>query len=475
MLNELAILRRSLDRYNIPESGTHPWVKRLARSETLILGLDASAQVRSVELREPDEAVALFKIQQSYHSNFPGVNLDAPICRLDPNAAVTLAWLETPEADAYGRTQALRKACEAAPLNPKTASNLRLARKVCRSVQGSFFEREPQFESFPTLMERLLALDAPEEEWVRGLVDAALRAAEQATPALLRRVELLLAGKYHKNKNTFKEVKLAAFLDVADYAAFACRVSDPRMGGYFSRHLFTAEVASGGTGNCSLTGLEMDLENDKLPSPPLPVLGPTILMAMNRDTPCQRRYGHIGADVFRIGKKTAAGLNSALVQLANPNRKFKNWQGVPGRVEGKSNLLLTFLEGDPLQDAEWASLFSEADEAEQQYGEICERLSRALSGRDSRGSDRLQVLVLHKIDPGRAQVELSRSFTATQVIAGGREWTAAARNVPPLVLYRQPEVPFPSDVLRRPNASGFAEGNNPRTSAAARWARSTIF
>ena len=450
MLNELAILRRSLDRYNVPDSGTHPWVKRLGRSETLILGLDGSAQVQSVELRDPDEAMSLFKVQENYHSNFPGINLDAPICRLDPKAASTLTWLETPEADIYRRAQALRKACEGAPLNPKAAGNVRLARKVCGGLKDSFAGAEPQFAAFSALMERLLAMAAPEEEWVRGLVDAALRAAEQGTPALLRRVELLLAGKYDKKTKIFKDAKLPipAFLDVAEYAAFACRVADPRMGGYFSRRLFAAEVTGGVTGTCSLTGSEVELETDKLPSPVLPLLGPTVLMSMNRQTPCQHRYGRIGTEVFPIGKRIAAGLSSALVQLTVPGREFKNWQRVPARVDGKANLLLTYLEGDPLQDADWASLFSEPEEAEEQYSEICEKLARAMAGRDSHGSDRLQVLVLNKIDPGRVQVELSESFTAAQVLAGGREWAMAASDVPPLVLRREPEVPFPSDVLR---------------------------
>ncbi len=448
MLNELAILSRSLDRYNVPDGSVHPWVKRLGRSETLVLGLDESARVRSVELREPDEALKLYKIQQSNHGNFPGINVDAPIFVLDGVAVATLHWLETPEEEIYRRAGALRTACEGAPLNSKVTHNLRLARKVANGLKASFAALECQFEAFPVLMGRLIGMSISEDEWVRSLVDCALKAAREGPLALLKRIELLLAGEYDKAAKTFKAVKLPIFFDVADYAAFACRVADPRIGGYFSRQLLAAAVAGDGAGTCSLTGSEMELETGKLPSPRLPVLGDTVLMSMNPNTPCQQRYQHIGTDVFRIGKQTARRLNSALVQLTVPSREFKNWQRVPSTVDGKSNLLLTYLEGDPLQDADWASLFSEPEEAAQQYGEICEKLSVALAGRDSRGTDRLQVLVLKKIDRGRVQVELSGSFSAAQVLAGGREWQACARDAPQLVFQRQPNVPFPSDVVR---------------------------
>ncbi len=42
MLNELATLRASLERHNIEYRGRSPWVKRMAKSPTLVAGLPAT-------------------------------------------------------------------------------------------------------------------------------------------------------------------------------------------------------------------------------------------------------------------------------------------------------------------------------------------------------------------------------------------------------------------------------------------------
>jgi hypothetical protein len=117
-------------------------------------------------------------------------------------------------------------------------------------------------------------------------------------------------------------------------------------------------------------------------------------------------------------------------------------------VAGKRNLLLAYLEGSPLDEAEVASLFSEPEEAEENYAGVCERVFRAMAGRESYASERVQVVVLNKISPGQVQVELSGAFSVEQVVRGGREWEKAARNRPGLVFRVEPEVPSPAGVVR---------------------------
>ena len=474
MLNELEVLRRSLARYGVPEKETHPWVKRLARKATAWIGLEAAGKPGAVELIEAERAVELFKIQESFHSNFPGINLTGPVWRLDAGAATTQRWLEshkerkkkgsggagaavggTPEA--RNRARLLRQACEGTLLSERAVRDVQRAQTICEELKPRFSEGEQRFGAFAAVMERLLAASA-DEEWFRALTKAAVEAAEEGSLKLLETVEVLLAGRYDRDKGEFKEAKVPVLFDVADYACFDCRVADPRMGEYYSRRLSAPYGEEGEAGRCSLTGRDMPLETDKLPSPKLPVLGPTVLMSMNPDTPCQRRYGRIGTEVFRVGKKTAAELNSALVQVTAPEREFKNWERVPGPLKGKSNLLLAYLEGAPLGDEEWASLFAEPEEAEENYGEICGRIAAALRGRESHGSERIRLFVLNKISPGQVQVELSRTFTAEQVLAGGREWEIAARNRPEPVFRAEPEVPFPSQVVRCTQAAWIRGG-----------------
>src|SRR5205085_12662582 len=123
-------------------------------------------------------------------------------------------------------------------LRPRITDDLKRIRRACREFQGRFTGCESRFEAFPELIQRLLAMATPKEEWFQGLTEVALKTAEEGTPAFLARIELLLAGKYDMRKGTFQDAKLPVFLDVADYATFACRVADPRMGRYFSQCLF---------------------------------------------------------------------------------------------------------------------------------------------------------------------------------------------------------------------------------------------
>ncbi len=474
MLNELEVLRRSLARYGVPEKETHPWVKRLARSPTVWIGLDAVGKPGAVELIQAERAVELFKIQESFHSNFPGINLTGPVWRLDAAAPATQRWLESPQerkkkdsgatdaavegtAGVRNRARLLREACDGALVSERAARDVQRARTICEELKPRFSEGEQRFRAFAAVMERLLAASA-DEEWFLGLTKAGLEAAEEGSPKLLETVELLLVGKYDRGTGEFKEAKVPVLFDVADYAHFDCRVADPRMGEYYSRRLSAPYGEEGEAGRCSLTGREMPLETDKLPSPLLRVLGPTVLMSMNPDTPCQARYRHIGTDIFRVGRRTAAELNSALVQLTGAAREFKNWQRAPG---GGQRLLLVYLEDRPLDDGAWASLFAEPEEAEENYGEICGKISEALRGRESYGSERIRLFVLNKISPGQTQVELSRSFTAEQVLAGGREWEIAARNRPEPVFQPDPEVPFPSEVVRCTQGAWIRGGKEP--------------
>ena len=202
-------------------------------------------------------------------------------------------------------------------------------------------------------------------------------------------------------------------------------------------------------GRCALSGLEMPLETEKMPSPNLPVLGPTFLMAMNPDTPCQTRYQRIGTDIFPVGKATAAELNTALVHLTTAAREGKNWKRIPGNNRKKFHLLIVYLESSPLLEAEIAEMFTGSEKSDRLYSAICEEVCKALEGRESADSDLLHVFALNKIDPGRVQVELSDSFTANQVILGSAEWRTGARNRP-LLPVKDDEglVPSPIEVMR---------------------------
>jgi hypothetical protein len=440
MLNELYTLDRSLNKFRVSVQESHPWVKRLGRSSLLIAGVDASGAVAEIGQMDTQDAVSLFKIQPSNQANFPQVTWNAPIWNLDRKSGAVEEWLTCPAKQVRRRAELLRQVCAGADIAPGQGRAVTRMREFCRELAERFpRDDDSEFAAFPVLLSRLLAALLTPEEWLRRLSDVAISSAETGPPELLFSVETLLAGE---------KAKVPILFDLADCTDFRCRVANPRMGGFFSRRLNATEQAGTTMGRCALSGLEMPLETEKMPSPNLPVLGPTFLMASNPDTPCQTRYRRIGADIFPVGKATAAELNTALVHLTTAAREGKNWKRVPGNNRKKFHLLVVYLESSPLLEAEIAEMFTGSEKSDRLYSAICEEVCKALEGRKSADSDLLHVFTLNKIDPGRVQVELSDAFTADQAIRGSAEWAMGARNRPLLPMKDEGTVPSPYEVMR---------------------------
>ena len=449
MVNELYTLVSSFKQSKVTVDQPHPWVKPLGRSDVLIAGVDTSSLISTIEYIDQHVAVTLFKIQKNNHANFPAVNWPSPIWNLDLGSSVVRDWLASPVADVRCRVGLLRTACESAPVSPGQNRALQRTQQLCRDLTPRFrAEDECEFAAFSILMERLLRLTQPMEDWLANLSDAALRSAEVGSAAVLAAVEALLAGRFNDKTSKLERTKVPILFDLADDTNSYWRVASPRMGGYFSRRLTATEAAASSSGRCALTGQDMALEVGKMPSPRLPVLGDTVLMSMNPDAPCQTRYGRSGAAIFPIGRKTASDMNTALLYLTARSRERKNWKRIPGRNKKKSNLLLVYLEAAPLFDVDIADLFSGPDGSGKLYSTICAEVCNALRRRKARDRDLLRLVVLNKIDPGRVQIELSDTFTAEQVIRGSEEWQEGAKNRPPLSVRNDDLVPSPSQAMR---------------------------
>ena len=449
MLNELYTLDRSLKRFNVVVENAHPWVKRLGRADVLIAGVDTLGIVNTAEHLSKGDAVTLFKIQASNHANFPAVNWSAPIWRLDIASPVSQEWLACPVEDLGRRVQLLRQACQDAEFSLGQDRVLSRVQEFCRELVPRFKgSNEGEFSAFPMLLERLGAITVPAAKWLQALTDAVLKYAADGSAHALPTVETLLIGQFNKKTNKFEDTKIPMLFDLADCTKFRYRVANPRMGAYFSRQLNATQIAGTVGGRCALSGLEIPLESEKMPSPRLPVLGDTVLMSMNPDTPCQTRYGRTGMDIFPLGKHTAAALNTALLHLTTPDRERQNWKRIPATTRKKFNLLLVYLESSPQLEADIAELFSGTDDSDRLYATVCAQVCEALSGRAAHDNDLVHLFVLNKIDPGRVQVELSETFTPEQVVRGGAEWMMGAGNRPQLPLRGDDYIPSPSDVMR---------------------------
>jgi hypothetical protein len=468
MLNEISTLRASLRAFNVQVRELHPWVKRLARRAGLILGIDSTGNVGSVEYFDKQRATELPKIQESNHSSFPALNWGSPIWEVRLSEGEAAGLRDCLRDDVRRYAALLRNACAKAELSASQLAGLNGLIALARHYKSRFASIEPdaRFVAFHTLLDRISTSDVAADRFFRSLTDSAVAFCADGSKDTLEIVEALLLGQRNTSIEQVKD-KVPIFLDLADCTRFDCRVADPRMAPYFSKCLNMTEPANEAEGLCALTGQRMTLETDKMPSARLPVLGDTILMSMNPDTPCQRRYGRIGTEIFSVGKRTASELNSALLHVTAPERIGKNWQRIPAHSKGKC-LLLVYLRSAPLMDAALAALFSDSEAADELYSATCEDVGRALEGRATSGSDLLELFILNKISPGQVQIELSLSFTARQVIDGGKQWQVAAQNAPACVALDKLVVPYPTRValclqsmwIRNASASVYAPGVN---------------
>lgn len=447
MLNELSTLHASLKHFNVHVQEMHPSVKRLARSAGMIIGIDANGYAGSIEYFDSQQAVQLSKIQKSNHSNFPSFNWESPIWKLQLSEQQCIEMSECPRKDVPRRLALLKSQLSTAKISGRQAGVLGCIQKLAREYHSRFASLPPneEFVAFPILLERLSRHEIDVDKFLRGLTDDALKLCEEGAPGIFDIVEMLLIGERDKAGELIKS-SVPIFLDLSDCIQYDCRVADPRMAFCFSEWLTLTEAAGEADGICAITGKHMPLEGDKMPSPVLPVLGPTILMSMNPDTHCLIRYGRTATDIFPVGKKTVTELNSTLQYLTAPERKGKNWQSVPTRLKGKSNLLLVYLRSEPLLDADLAEALSDSGAADDLYTNTCADVAKALQGRYTKGGDLLELFILNKINKGQVQVELSLSFTASQVIEGGKTWQLAAQNAPLCVVLDNLRVPFPSQV-----------------------------
>ena len=216
-------------------------------------------------------------------------------------------WRACPVEDTARRAPGcIAKVCSASPEDcPRDEfRRCRGCRHSARNWLHDSLRRQAEFAAFPALLKRVTGLATVADEWILRFSEAAIRSAAAGSAELLKLVERLLTEFDPK-----KDVKVAILFDLGDRAEFRCRIASPRMGGYFSRSLNATETGSGEAGRCGLSGVTMPLVRDKTPSPRLPVLGDSVIMAMNPDTPCQSRYGRTGMDVKPLGAQTAADLN----------------------------------------------------------------------------------------------------------------------------------------------------------------------
>lgn len=441
MLNELATLSRSLQSRGIQTRAWHPWIKTFKKAEAIVAELDEEGELARVSMLSAEEVAALRNIAPDFHNSFPGLNLNCPV-------------LTVPDVALWNRPEALWSAALAATLGSPLAYEPKDIRRLSRLL-GDFPLKEiaprlhgdgPKLQATLAILKRLAQAKPEAGAFLHRLV-LKIVAAAQAGRLPQSLALAVLYGKPNKKKSQLEEWKTTLIFDVSDTDRFSYRVADPATAAEWSRVLLASDSTSpvGETRFlCSLTGRPDTPMNDKMPSPNLKILGPTILMSMNGDIPCQTRYGQTSTDIFRVGKNTVQSVNDSLLFVTEPDRREKTWTGVPNGSKEQGDLLLAYLEEEPDADIPLTGIFADAEPNEAQelatYEVRTARIYDTLRLREKPGTDsHIKVIVLTKIDKGRAQVVFSERYSIAAIYAGRDRWLTGARNVPTIA------IPFPSE------------------------------
>lgn len=432
MLNELSALTESLAARGIETQAWHPWIQPFKKAEAIVAELDESGDIGRVSLLSVDEVAKLRNIAPDFHNSFPGLNLNCPL-------------FAAPDALLWNQSDELWKLAEASGSESLLAYVAKDFRRLARLIADfPLDEIAPRLrgegkklDAMLAVLQRLALRKLDAESFLRSLgVQIVVAARDGRLP---RETALaILFGKPNKKQLKLEKWKTTLIFDVNDLDRFEYRVADPSAGAEWSRLLLESESSPARVAApfvCSLSGRTDTRMDDKMPSPNLKILGPTVLMSMNSDIPCQTRYGQTASDIFRVGKSTIQGLNDSLLFMTDPARREKTWAGVPNGSKDQGDLLIAYLEEEPEADLPFTSFFAdmEFDAAQERAtyeartGHLCEALRlREKPGRDSH----IKVIALSKIDKGRAQVVFSARYSTTAIYTGRDRWLAGTQNIP---------------------------------------------
>lgn len=438
MLNELFALSSSLAKRELQVPTRHAWIKPFKKGEAIVAELDEVGLAR-ISVLSAEEVASLRNIAPDNQKSFPGFNLNCPVLALSDTAL-------------WNQPVALWKDALAVTLESPLAYQSRDLRRLSRLL-GDFPLKEiaprlrsdgPKLLATTAILQRLADAKPEAQAFLHHFSLQVVRATHDGR--LSRATALaILYGRPNKKKLRLDAWKTTLIFDVSDIDRFPYRVADSAMAAEWSRLLIASDSSSSNGGRpflCGLTGRPDSPMGDKMPSPNLKILGPTYLMSMNKDIPCQTRYGQTSTGIFRVGETTVQNLNDALVFITDPTRREKTWAGVPNGSNDQNDLLIAYLEEEPESDVPIVGFFADMESNAAQelatYEARTAHVHDALRLRETAGNDsKIKVIALSKIDKGRAQVVFSASYSTAAIYAGRERWLLGARNIPDIA------IPFP--------------------------------
>ena len=489
MLNELYVLAKSLEKCGLNPPTYHPSLKRNAKKDGFVLGIEDDGSVGFVEFCEAQKMGEVWRIESGSNGiSFPGFNLASPIWKpMDNVAEIVQKLLKLPKNHIQERLELLGTICQHSVLAYSDSQKKQLQsnlREFPARLWQIFSDSIPGYEAFSDLLSCLIKSTYAIDEFLQMLTDTSLRLCREGRLGAVLEVERLLLGNWNKKKEEFATQTIPVGCEVANRSDYQQIVVSLAMEKFVNARLqermpgkdFTASRVNTveRRGIDAFVGTEAVLES-RFPSPTLPRLGKTILMSMSKESPCQTRYGLQDSDTFPVGKNVSEVMQNALLFLIQDEREGRTWYGVPNQ-KGKQDLLISYLEDKPDSTALLASLFAESanliELEEAQFESIAAKVCTALKGEVGEKTDAIiRVIVLSSPDPGRRQLILSEAYRVEEIFRAAEDWQLAAANHPEIKVLLPPTrqqkarlvdpfPPFPTAMMTCLNVQWTHEASN---------------
>jgi hypothetical protein len=454
MLNELYRLSSNLQKCGIQLGDLHQNIKTPGKAAGFIVGIDQNGMPKTVEHISADNMHKLWTLRKGQHNSFPYIKLKKPILDVKFDDPI-YEKLKSKKTKPEEKTAILVQATQNYDLSNKQDLSLaEWTQSQIAEVEG----KDQKLAALVDLVKRLPKNEASSKSFLKNLTVLLMNNFNKLTVDLI--TTLMVGDRKEKERKIVCDVSL--FFDVSDWEKYLCRVAHPEMGLLVSKYLPNAAVDNKKDGKSAFGGSELHMES--YPDPNLPLIGRIYLFSMNQDAPCHNRYGKIGSAIFPASPDEVRSMHGAIKWCVADERKGKTWQGVPN-VNRKQDLLIAYLEEKPQNAIELASIFAASDVNE---GEIVEAafenkaktVCAALRGEAGlTDNSQVNVIVISKVDEGRAQVVLSTAYTIKNIIQSVEEWRTAANNRPSFslllpgkkgekALQVEPTCPSPTDVMK---------------------------
>ncbi len=454
MLNELYQLSRNLQKCGIQLVDLHQNIKTPGKAAGFIVGIDQNGIPQAVEHISAENMHKLWTLRKGQHNSFPYIKLKKPILDVMFDAPV-YEKLKSKKTRQEEKTALLIQATQNYDCNKQDLSLAKWTQSQMAEVKG----KDQKLAALVDLVKRMPKNEESSKNFLKNLTALLMKNLNELTVDLI--TTLMVGDRNQKERKIVCDASL--FFDVSDWEKYLCRVAHPEMGLLVSKYLPNAAGDSKKEGKSAFGGSELHMES--YPDPNLPLIGRIYLFSMNEDAPCHNRYGKIGSAIFPASLEEVQAIHGAIKWSVTDERKGKTWQGVPN-VKRKQDLLISYLEEKPENAIELASIFAAPDVKESEVAEaVYENKTRiacdALRGETGlNDNSQVNVIVVSKVDEGRAQVVLSTAYSVKNIIQSVEEWRTAAKNRPAFSLWLPPakkgekalqvapSCPSPTDVMK---------------------------